>query len=313
MDATLFRYWFFPKRWRLWTDSKRFAFLEVLAIVTALLSFLPLLLLPAQIGKGIFGYLEEWLGILFFLIVNVACALAGATLITRERELGAWEALTLTPIGASAIVCGKWLARTLFTTGAIGLFVPFWLVFTAVVLYQNDGEERAYYTASDQMPQWWTAARLGIFLVWLAIRIVGHAVPFVSIGLLVSACCRKTRTAIAVTAGIVVLALPMTLYFLMSALEVLNLTVKSQGADVYNQFPVGFALSACGLWPILPNDFESFTAHSLISTHWASDLTADILWIVVLPAILLYCAARICSRTERLPLKRKVKTISHGV
>jgi len=299
MDATLFRYWFFPKRWRRWSVGKRFGFIAVMLLVIGGVSLLPLSLLPTRAGQGIGGYLEELLGMLFFFIVNVSCALAGSTLITRERELQTWEALAQTPIGIPAIVRGKWLARTLFASGSVGLFVPFWLIFTAVVLFLNEGEERVYYTASGQMPTSWVAMRFGIFLLWLAIRILGHAAPFVSIGLLVSACCRKTRTAIALTAGIVVLILPMALYLLMLTFSVFD-----------DQRPLGIAL---GLWPILPNSFEGFTADSLVSTHWQADLVADTFWIVLLPLLLLFCATRVCRRLERAPSKWKVKSMSHGV
>ncbi|MCW3099208.1 MAG: hypothetical protein JWL77_4826 [Chthonomonadaceae bacterium] len=299
MDTTLFRYWFFPKRWRRWSDRQRFGFLALMLAVIGGFSFLPLTLLPTHVGEGMFGYVEELLGMLFFFGVNVGSALAGATLIARERDLRTWEALAQTPIGISAIVRVKWLARTLFAVGSVGLFVPFWLVFTAVILSMNEGETRVYYTASGEMAPWWTAARFGIFLLWLAIRIVGHVVPFVSIGLLVSACCSKTRTAIAVTAGIVVLLLPMALYFLMI------------GFSVFND-DRSFS-SAFGLWPILPNSFDAYTAGSLVSSHWANDLGADIFWIVALPIILLVFASRICLRTDRAPTKRKVKLMPHGV
>lgn len=299
MDTTLFRYWFWPPRWRRWSDGRRFAFLGLLLALVGGFSFLPLLLLPARMGEGLNGYLELLLGVLFFLIVNVACALAGATLITRERELGAWEALVLTPVGMPAIVRGKWLARTVLAMGGIGVFVPFWLLFTGVVLFLNDGEERAYYTGDGKLPFVWTAARLGFFLGWLAVRILGHAVPFVSIGLLVSALCRKTRAAIGLTATTVVLILPVALYLLFWGLSRID-----QELDF---------VSSAILWPILPNDFNSFTAHSLVSTHWAFDLTADILWIVVLPAALLLLTLRLCRRPERLSIRRKGKPGSHGV
>jgi ABC-type Na+ efflux pump permease subunit len=299
MDTTLFRYWFFPKRWRRWSDGQRFSFVALTLCLIGGLSFLPLILLPTHVGEGFVGYGEEVLGMLFFFIVNVSSALAGSTLITRERDLRTWEALAQTPIGIPAIVRGKWLARTLFAVGSVGLFVPFWLVFTAVILSMNDGETRAYYTASGEMPHAWVAARLGIFLLWLAMRVLGHAIPFVSIGLLVSACCSKTRTAIALTAGIVVLILPTALYFLMIGF---NLFHDSRSFS-----------TAFGLWPILPNSFEAYTAGSLVSSHWANDLFADIFWIVLLPILLVFCASRISRRLERPPSKWKVKSMPHGV
>jgi len=298
MDGTLFRYWFFPKRWRLWSDSKRFGFLVGLLVLIGSFSLLPLLLLPARIGEGFFGFVELLLGMLFFLVVNVASALAGATLITRERELGAWEALVITPIGMNAILRGKWLARTLFTMGSIGLFVPFWLLFTGVVLYMNDGEDRAYYTNEGHLPHWWTAVRLGIFLVWLAFRIVGHAVPFVSLGMAVSACYRKTRSAVSLTLTIVLVLLPLALWLLFCCC--------GPGEDAR-------LLSSLCLWPLFPNEYNSFTADSFVSQFWTIDLVADICWIVVLPILLLSVTPGLCRRLERGPTQRKVKPMSHGV
>lgn len=299
MDGTLFRYWFVPTRWRRWSDSKRFWFTATLLLVIGSITMIPVVLLPFRIGEGIFGYSAELLGMVFFLIVNIASALAGATLITRERELQTMEALTLTPMGLPAIVRSKWLARTLFVMSTIALFVPFWLLLAGAVLSLNESASHAYYTANGQMPSGWVAARLGIYLGWLATRIVGHALPFVSLGVLVSACCRKTRTAIALTAGIVVLILPTVLYFLMLGFSVFD--------DQRN------LITAIGLWPILPNTFDTYTATGLLSQRWQNDLTADFLWIVVLPAILLECTLYLCRRPERRPFLKKAKPISHGV
>lgn len=299
MDGTLFRYWFFPKRWKRWSDGKRFSFIAMLILIAGGCSLLPLLLLPTRVGQGIFGYVAELLGMVFFLIVNISSALSGATLITRERELNTWEALQLSPIGMVAIVRGKWLARTLFAMGSVGLFVPFWLLFAAVVLSMNDGPERAYYTGEGNLPGGWIALRLGIFLGWLAIRILVHVVPFVSLGMLVSACTRKTRTAIALTAGLTVLVLPILLYFFLLSFSVF---------DANRNFAQAFAL-----WPILPNSFEGYTAGAMISEHWRIDLLADLFWIAALPAVLLFLTLRACRRSERAPSKWKVTQMPHGV
>ncbi len=165
MDGTLFRYWFFPAWWRRWSDGKKFSLSVVVLALFGGISLSPLLLLPTRIGRGYGGYLELVFGAIFLLAVNIGCTLAGATLITREKDRGAWEALQITPVGVGTVVRGKWLARTLLCAGWIGLFVPFWLLCTGIVLYLNDEERNAYYTATGTKPVWWTAARLGIYLL----------------------------------------------------------------------------------------------------------------------------------------------------
>ncbi len=310
MDATLFRYWFVPKRWRLWSDGKRFGFMAFLFLVVGGLSFLPLLLLPARIGEGFDGYWAQLLGLLFFLVVNVACALAGAPLITREYELGSWESLVLTAVGMPRIVRFKWLARTLFAMGSIGIFVPFWLLLTSVVLYLNDGEDRAYYTKGGHLPHTWSALRLGIFLLWLAIRIPCHAIPFVTLGAFISACCRKTRRAIGITlTSVVLLQVALILLYLASMGGNVFVTSTAKGSEAFHNFFLRIGL----LWPFLPNSYDDYSAHSLLSKNWQNDLTGDVVWILVVPAALLFFTLRLCRRTERTLSHRKVKQIPHGV
>lgn len=281
MDLTLFRYWIFPLRWRRWPRLVRWGLTLALIGLSLYLGSIPLLVwLPDHAWAGFDGYFVLFEGMVFLALVDIGAALAGATILAAERERGTWEPLTLTPLGIAAIVRTKLMARALLCAGVVALTLPFWLAQAYEVLAVNDGEERAYFSGDGHLSSAWVAARIGLYLAWLALRIVGRVLPFLTWGLALSARCARTRTALMLTAGSL-FGLCIALWF----------AVGPSLAFLFPKLPSRDLMLIAG-WPLFPNDFMYYARTGLVSTKWRADLIADGIWLVILPYLLYRLAVR---------------------
>ena len=290
MGHSLYYYWAVPARWRRWPSLVRTALMTSVLGLSLGLTGLPLFVWrPQGIWAGLDGLWVLWAFMLFLVLVNLAAALAGATTIALERERRTWDALVVTTTGVGAILRRKLLLRVALCAVILSLTIPFWLGTVFVVLEVNGfgpfalANTEIYPTALEAL---WKAYRIRTFLAWLVLRLVGHALPFVAVGLAVSSRCGRLRTALAwagaITFGLCALAWPAWPPFTLG------------DSAFWNHLPRWlFRLIA---WPVWPNDFsyydnltESVTT-GLYSPVWKTDLAADVLWIGVLPLVL-YCLA----------------------
>jgi hypothetical protein len=290
MNDALYRYWILPSRWRRWPRWKRWCTGSLLAVSIFWLSSVPFRVWrPESAWQGRSGYEVLQDGMLFFMLVNLASALVGAAAIAGERERGTWEALLLTRLGVTAIVRAKLLSRAALMSGLVALTLPFWLMWTYQVLEVNNRSSLAFYADAAAFAPAKTALRIGLFLSWLSVRLVGRVLTFATLGLAISARSRQTRRALALT-GFLITLLCVTLWVENGLLCVVF---------GYPSLPLSLAGRVIG-WPMLPNDFEYFTQSGIVSTLWREDLLADALWLVLLPSVFFRLAVRWGRRPDRV-------------
>lgn len=274
MYYVLYRYWIMPSCWRRWPSPARWMVVMACIGIALWLGSIPLLRwLPERRDEGIRGFDTELSGMLFLALVDIGSAIAGATVLAGERERGTWELLLLTRLGIARIVRAKIAARAILAMGVVALMLPFWLAWAYETLAVNASWDKPFYTDHGRLPTSFTALRMGIFLLWLAVRILGRVVSFVTLGAAISARCKRVRTALIVTTGTIFVACVL-IWFVLVEFGAVDL--------LFPALPKQTVYTIVG-WPLLPNDWEHFTPTNLISTRWRVDLLNDILWIGALP------------------------------
>ena len=283
MNYPLYRYWIPPSRWRQWSVARRLTVIIVALAASFSLACIPLCVwLPQHAWSGWSGYFVPQFGMIFLAIVDVGAAVAGATVIASERERGTWEPLLLTSLGVSRLVRVKFAARLVLCMLVVGLALPFWLGWAYEVLVDNDRDVNAYYTANGTLPHFHVALRLSLFLMWLAIRIVGRTVPFTAFGLAVSARCKRVRTAILIAISSLIGVCVVLWHCLPNG---------AWGSHLYMN-PIGAVAASLLVWPISPNSYDGYSATGLLPGEWRMDLYADLLWLLAIPAFWLWMAIR---------------------
>jgi ABC-type Na+ efflux pump permease subunit len=241
---------------------------------------------PHHAWGGFEGFAVLIYGMLFFIGISILSALTGATAISSERERGTWESLLLTSLGVRAIVRAKLLSRVALLAGLVALTLPFWLTWANEVLEVNN--TGPFNRGLAHSAPYRLAVRMSLFLVWLAVRIVGHVLPFAALGLAVSARCCYTKTALIVT-GVLACGLCALTWFLRFNMQLFT-------PPLFTDYLIMIAF-----WPLMPNDFTYYTMTGPVSTHWQMDIIADTVWLSLIPYLLFRLAVRWSRRPDRVP------------
>ena len=254
-----------PSFWRRWPGLARLGIVLACCLISLWIATIPLFVwLPRKAWQGWDGYGAELIYMVFLVLLSLFLTLAGSLTIAPERERQTWESLYITPIGVSALVRAKLVCRLVRCAVPILLMLPFWIAWGFEVLTINGAGPAG-------KPDALTSLRLTIFLGWLSLRTLGHILPCVTLGMLISALCRKAR----------------------AALGIACVAVVGYGSAIWAlsniPFP-GFAPqtekgSKLLLWPILPVDWSHYESGGIVSSYWASDVIADTAWIIVLPIV----------------------------
>ena len=273
----LYRYWMVPSFWRRWPALARMATLTLCIAVSLLLAGIPLFVwLPNKSWQGWDGYSALLFYMGFLILLSFFLTLAGSLTIAPEHERQTWESLYLTPLGVPAVVRAKLLCRLIRCGSAILLTLPFWVAWGYEVLTINKvGPVESHSSLSP--------VRLSIFLSWLSLRTVGHMLPCVAVGMLISAYSRKARTAMSLACSAVVAY--GSLAWGLSSMP--GLYLSSRQVEVCTKLI---------WWPTLPVEWQNYDAGSLVSTSWNSDVMADVVWMALIPALCYWLTVRRCRR-----------------
>jgi ABC-type Na+ efflux pump permease subunit len=213
----------------------------------------------------------------FLLVLSVFLTCAGALTIAPERERRTWESLVASPYGVAAIVRAKLVARVLRCAVLALILTPFFIAWAFEVLCINE-------TGPGDPGSRYYHARMSIYLAWLGLRLIGHVLPFVSLGVLISSSCRRARTAL--VAAIVVVMGYVALIWGMSSVP-LPESVQHALSGI-----AGYVI----IWPFTPADWQSFEPNSLVSHYWWRDAIGDVVWMMVIPLIAYALSVRRCKR-----------------
>jgi hypothetical protein len=214
----------------------------------------------------------------FLILLSLFLTLAGSLTVAPERERQTWENLVVSPLGIPAVIRAKLACRVIRSTGIILLMLPFWIAWAYEVLTVNSaGPVDGRFAI--------VSIRLPIFLAWLGFRTLGHALPCVALGMLISSLCRRGRTALAISSTMVVAY---------GAITWMALNFPGSALSPWKT-EIGSKLL---LWPILPVDWANYKGAEILSSHWTSDAISDVAWLIVLPAICYVLTVWRCRRPD---------------
>lgn len=278
MDS-IYRYWLVPSSLRRRSRPVRLCVVLGCALLSVWLMTIPLeVWLPRKTWEGWDGFTAELLYMAFLLVLSVFLLCAGALTIAPERDRQTWESLIVAPFGVPSIVRAKLFARILRCAGFLLILVPFFVAWAYEVLTIN-----GVGPADPKSPL--RDTRLTIYLCWLGARLIGHILPFVSIGVLISSFCRRSRTA---------LSLAIT-----SMIGYVALIWGLSSPPLANYF-TGISAEVAGqicLWPWSPPYYYNYETGWLISNQWTFDAAGDAVWLIIIPIACYFISVRRCKRS----------------
>lgn len=277
MIDPMYRYWLYPSCWRRWPAVVRMGIAATACGISIWLATIPLLVwLPHRAWESWDGLGAELIYMAFLILLSLLLILAGSLAIAPERDRQTWESLVVTPLGVPRIVRAKLCCRLLRCSAFIALLLPFWIAWAFEVLSLNSAGPAE--TSSGL-----AAARMTIYLIWMGLRTVGHVLPCVSLGLLISSFCRRGRTALTIACAAVA-----GYGLLLWGLSAVWPTGLSD--------PANEICTRLFMWPFLPVEWDFYEPGSFVSSHWVADAISDAAWLIVLPLLCYALAVWRCKR-----------------
>jgi len=270
--APLIRYWLFPGRLRRLPLAGAIALVLAIVLVT---SGLTVAIVRQRQYAVTTGPLMIPGIVLLIGLPSILCifgTFAGATLIAGERQKQTWETLLLSTLSVPKVVLLKLATRLVFCLLA-AVPVTTWLTALMYKVVQDNG----FFSVTVAPPPAIRATRIAIFLSWTFLHVIAHLVPFVALGMAVSA--RSKRVNEALLASSVILIVYVVLFWQMfTTLHVKDLLESSHPALTLEIFR----------WPVLPYlSGEYPTARNILPEGWRNTLAADLIWTLAVPALLL--------------------------
>jgi|SRR5579871_5102872 len=192
-------------------------------------------------------------------------------MLAGERERRTWDALLLTGLGVRNIVRAKFLSSLALCFAVLIFFLPFLLTFLYKIQIENGLAFVVDIMPGDKplLDEWPPSFPVAtIYLFWLTVRLFGHILTFLSLGMAISAYCNRIKTALTTT--ILLVAGGNFALFCFDVRDSIWMEEK----------PIYWALG----WPLLLVEYiRSSTDFWLHNRHWLNDLLSDALWIGILP------------------------------
>ena len=268
----LIRYWLFPGQLRRLPILGKAALALGFVLATAGVTLLILRQKPVSIGTGPLMIPAAVLFIGLPSILCIAGTFAGAGLVAGERQKQTWETILLTPLPVREVVALKLISRIALCLLVAAPAVA-WL---DAVLYQVVRANGFSFSGAD-VPAGIYRLRVAIYLAWTPLHVLAHLVPFVVLGMSVSARSRRVNEALLASSTILIAyaVLFWQVYTTLRVRHVLDSPSPGLPLELFR-------------WPVLPflsGEFSS--AHSVLSLGWQNNLAADLIWTLVIPALLL--------------------------
>ena len=124
--------------------------------------------------------------------------------------------------------------------------------------------------------------RTALVVIWMPLQTLAHLLPFVTLGLVVSAGCRKVNHALMASSAIL-MAYAVLFWQLCTTFRVSDMVNKSNPG-------LWFVLLRWPALPFLSGDYS--TGRSILPDGWQNNLAADLIWSLLVPALLLPIAIR---------------------
>ena len=272
--SPLLRYWLIPGRLRrlpIWGQIALAVFVVCLTIVVSIAIFR----IKGSVQTGPLNYAGAILLLGLPVTLSVLGTFAGAMLIAGERQKQTWEPLLLGAVSVGKLVSVKLAARLIFCLLMV-LPATIWFECLMYRLIQENG------FSWDQYPPTPTTFRIRtcLFLVWTFLQILGHLLPFMTLGAAVSARCRKVKDALLVSSG------------LLTAYGVLfwQMAISTRFQAIVNSSHPGLGLEAFR-WPVVPYlSGEYSDSRDILAIGWRTTLAADLIWTLAVPAVFLTLA-----------------------